>query len=612
MKRFLACLLALTMLLAAYTAAAEDAFTVGSTTKLSGCFFTDMWGSNTADIDVRALLHGYNLMHWDGGEGQYTIDNSVVSGIAVMPGEKGSRTYSISLYRDLTYSDGTPITAWDYAFSMLLSLAPETEQIGGAVNRASYIVGAADYTGGSAKTLSGVRVLDDYRLNVTVESGSVPYFYEMGLLDFSPYPIAVIAPGCEVADDGKGAYIRNADPNAAEPVFTAALLKKTILDPQTGYLSHPSVVSGPYTLTGYDADSGEATFAINPYYKGGESGTKPSIETIAVRNVTNENMFALLESGEVDLINKVTAKASIDAGMRMASEGKALARSYDRSGLSFVSFNCERPAMASQAVRQAIAYCFDKDAFVRGYVGEYGKRVEGWYGMGQWMTQMTSGAANTDASGAALPTLAGVKPYTLNTAQAAKLLDGDGWKLNADGVREKSVNGETVTPALTLICPAGNAAAQLLESTLAANLESAGIALTIEEVPFTELLNIYYRKTARECDMIYLASNFDLVFDPALTFDAEDAAIGRTNRTGIADEKLAKLAADLNRTEPGDVAGYLNKWVAFQARFAEVLPAMPVYSNVYYDFYTKRLQNYDIRMNESWAKAIVGAYLSDF
>ncbi len=37
---------------------------------------------------------------------------------------------------------------------------------------------------------------------------------------------------------------------------------------------------------------------------------------------------------------------------------------------------------------------------------------------------------------------------------------------------------------------------------------------------------------------------------------------------------------------------------------------MPVYSNAYYDFYTPNLKGYDISMNESWATAIVGAYLA--
>ena len=38
---------------------------------------------------------------------------------------------------------------------------------------------------------------------------------------------------------------------------------------------------------------------------------------------------------------------------------------------------------------------------------------------------------------------------------------------------------------------------------------------------------------------------------------------------------------------------------------------IPVYSNVYFDFYTRVLHDYDINTNPTWARGIVGAYMSD-
>lgn len=82
------------------------------------------------------------------------------------------------------------------------------------------------------------------------------------------------------------------------------------------------------------------------------------------------------------------------------------------------------------------------------------------------------------------------------------------------------------------------------------------------------------------------------------------------NRTGIRDKKLSQLAVDMRKTEPGDVLSYCQKWVAFQERWTEVLPAIPVYSNVYFDFYTTCLQNYRVTENQTWTQAIVGATLT--
>lgn len=38
---------------------------------------------------------------------------------------------------------------------------------------------------------------------------------------------------------------------------------------------------------------------------------------------------------------------------------------------------------------------------------------------------------------------------------------------------------------------------------------------------------------------------------------------------------------------------------------------IPVYSNVYFDFYDNTLQEYDITANQTWSQAIVKAYLGD-
>ena len=55
-----------------------DELIVGHPTITNGDFFTEMFGNNTADIDVRALIHGYNLVNWDQNQGTYVFDPSVV------------------------------------------------------------------------------------------------------------------------------------------------------------------------------------------------------------------------------------------------------------------------------------------------------------------------------------------------------------------------------------------------------------------------------------------------------------------------------------------------------------------------------------------------------
>ena len=646
MKRYLNHVLALMLvcmlMVPAFSAAAyaenDNTLVVASTTKMSGNFFSDLWGNNTSDIDVRSLLHGYNLVRWDAEFAAYGVDDSVVQTVVVTENSKGDRTYNLYLYEDLYYSDGTQITAWDYAFTFLLQSAPQMKEIGAAIHTADYIEGLAEYIAGEVDYISGVKVKGDFTLAITFKAEYLPYYFELALLSANPYPISQILPGCEVMDDLRGVQL--VDKGSEElTLLTAENLKKALLDVETGYVSHPSVVSGPYKLVSYDKAQGVAEFEINEYYKGNQAGEKPSIAKIVFKNVASAEAIQKLENGEIDLINKLMSIEQLDAGLELTAEKDFAVSNYPREGFGFVSFNCEQEKMADVNVRQAIAYAIDKNEFVSEYLRNYGARTDGYYGIGQWIYQMVEGimeapieAPAEDATEKEIQdyadeiakwdalSLDNIKRYELNLEKANELLNATAWTKNAAGgeyvfgsdeYRYQDVNGELKCLELSMIYPAGNAAGEKIGETLKENLAKVGVKLVYEAVDFNELLKQYYRQESRTCDMIYLASNFQEVFDPSETFSVDDAPYGYANRTGIADEKLDALASDMAHTHPSDMLGYLTKWVAFQEYWTQVLPALPLYSNIYFDFYTAELENYNINGNPSWAAAIVGANLKD-
>ena len=598
-----------------------DRLTVGNTTAMRGEFFTSLWGNATSDIDVRDLLHGYNLVMWDGENGMFREDPSVVKNIVVTDNEEGDRSYTLLLQDDLRYSNGIAINAWDYAFSYLFSISAEVAEIGGTPRRMEQFLGYEAYASGQAKVLEGVHVADDDMIVITISHEYLPFFYEMGLLSCNPYPISVIAPGVTVRDDGDGVYLANEDETVQEPVFTAELLKETVLDPETGYMSHPSVVSGPYTRTSWDGEVAE--FAINPYYKGNAAGEKPIIPTLIYTMSQNETEMEDLISGKFGLLNKVTRTDVITSGIAQVGDEQQNIKmaNYPRCGLSYISFACEKATVSSETVRQAIVRCLDREQLTADYTGNYGTIVNGYYGLGQWMYGVVAGTTappitppedekDQKAQDEYLEKLAAFEAlsldnlteYTLDTETAASLLEQDGWILNDEGLREK----DGVVLDLKLIYPEGNQIAEHLEKHFKANLEQVGIHLTMEALPMGELLSHWYRQTERDEDMIYLASNFDLLFDPSVYFNDE----GEWAYTSLADEKLYEEAISMRKTEPSDVLAYIQHWIAFQERFNQTLPMIPLYSNIYFDFYTGYLQNYRISQNATWGEAIVGAYLS--
>ena len=628
MKRLIALILALLLLCAA--ALAEEApaeqepnfdkLTVGNPTPMRGEFFTSFWGNSTSDQDVRDLLHGYNLIYWDSEEGVFREDPSVVSGIVAVENEEGDNIFTLMLRDDLKYSDGTAINAWDYAFSFLFSVSPEVAGIGGTPRRMEQFLGYDEYVAGTAKALSGVHVAADDILVITIRHEYLPFFFEMGLLSCNPYPISVIAPGVTVKDDGDGVYLANADETVQEPVFTAELLKQTVLDPENGYLSHPSVVSGPYTLTSWDGEVAE--FAINPYYKGNRDGIKPTIPTLYYTLSSNETQIEDLVSGKFDLLNKVMRQDNIVDGISRINDENIEFTTYPRIGLSYISFACEKATVSSEAVRQAIAWCMDREQLVADYTGNYGLLVDGYYGIGQWMYGVVMGTTappieppenenDQQAQEEYREAMAAYEElsmdnlihYTVEPETAASLLEQDGWTINENGLREK----DGVVLDLKMIYPAGNNIAEYLDANFITNLEQVGIRLTVEEMPMNELLSRWYQQEERDEDMIYLASNFDLIFDPSAYFSAD----GTWAYTSLTDETLYTEALAMRNTEPGDVLTYVQHWLAFQERFNQILPMIPIYSNIYFDFYTRYLQDYNIDQNATWGEAIVPAFLGE-
>ena len=613
MKKIAALFLACILLFGITTANAAkggkyEKLTVGITTPFTGNFLDDALGSNISDQDVRALIHGYNLVNWDPEEGKFEFDRTVVTGGTA---SDNARTYTFSMVDNLTYSDGTPITARDYAFTLLLLGSAELKEAVGNRADISRIQGGEDYQKGNTQVLAGFRLWGDYQFSVTIDSAYAPYFYELKILDVSPLPISVIAPGCTVKDDGNGVYISG--------TFDAEVLKKTLLDPENGYVTYPKVTSGPYQLESYDG--GAVLLKLNEAYIGDEEGNKPSIPQIEIRVVKPEFLIGDLNAGELDLVVRCVREAQIRSGMSLVGLDFQM-KSYMRAGLSFISFCAEKGPTADLEVRRALAMCMDKDQLTKLYSSGFGTPVSGYYGIGQWMFRMANGAIQQeeddeeDWSDLKIQRIHD-KNIGLDVEVAGELLYARGWKLNANGqdyhsgnggVRYREEDDQLVPLKLKLIYPEENGAAALLQETFLDNLKQAGVEIETEALPWEKLLAKFYMQEERDCDMILIGTNFADVFDPTGEYDENGVSI----RNGIRNKSLPALAVAMRSTEPGNAAEYCRRWLAYLEERCDTIPEIPLYSDAYVDFHTSALYSYNPAPTGRWTDAIRSAYLSDY
>jgi oligopeptide transport system substrate-binding protein len=110
--------------------------------------------------------------------------------------DSGGRTYTFYLRRDVKFHDGRQLTAADFKYSWERACAPRT----GSATAATYlgdIVGVGEVLSGQATDISGVKVINDYTLEVTIDA---PKSYFLSKLT---YPTAFVVDRANVESGGE-------------------------------------------------------------------------------------------------------------------------------------------------------------------------------------------------------------------------------------------------------------------------------------------------------------------------------------------------------------------------------------------------------------------------
>ncbi|MDP9236898.1 MAG: peptide ABC transporter substrate-binding protein [Chloroflexota bacterium] len=95
------------------------------------------------------------------------------------------KTYTFHLNKKATFQDGRPVSADDVKYSFERALNPDTGSVT-AENFLGDIVGAKDVSRGRATQVSGVKVIDDTTLAVTIDAAKPYFLYKLS------YPTAFI------------------------------------------------------------------------------------------------------------------------------------------------------------------------------------------------------------------------------------------------------------------------------------------------------------------------------------------------------------------------------------------------------------------------------------
>ena len=147
--------------------------------------------------------------------------------------------------------------------------------------------------------------------------------------------------------------------------------------------------------------------------------------------------------------------------------------------------------------------------------------------------------------------------------------------------------------------------------------KEAGMEINQNIMSFADLLNYYYRDASEGAQygvktygMYNLATNFTALYDQSYSYtvDPELLAMGYNTFFSVDNPLLDQLSMDMvYGVEAGDDEAYLNTWVAFIQEWNRYLPAVPLYSNVYYDAMNAKINNLECNSLFDFQQAVVYA-----
>ncbi|EOP31661.1 MULTISPECIES: ABC transporter substrate-binding protein [Bacillus] len=336
-------------------------------------------------------------------------------------------TYTFHLRKDLKFSDGSPLTADDVAFTLTLLHDKAYE---GEIDISQYAVkGGKEYKEGKATSIEGIQVVDPQTIKITTEKVNSQAIFVLGGTVLS-----------------KAYYGKDYKQN-------------TSLDYLKELYGKP-IAAGPYKFEKYIPGQ-EVRFVANENYYAG----KPKIPNFIYKITSGDTKLQLFQTGEVDYTGLGTGDEILEQakGLEFANIQIETAASF-----SYIYMNNNKPYLKDKKVRQALIYGLDRKKYVDTALKGYGT-------VANVPIHPTSWAYTEE----------GVNKYEYNKEKAKKLLDEAGWKVGSDGVREK--DGQKLK--LSYFGPSSAKDSDLLIPIAKENYKEIGVEFNPEFMDFNTMLS---------------------------------------------------------------------------------------------------------------------------
>lgn len=231
---------------------------------------------------------------------------------------RDGKTYTFYLRKGVRFHNGKEVKAGDFKYSFERACDPKTGSKT-AENYLGDIVGVKEKLSGKAKEISGVKVLDDYTLQITIDAPK-PYF----LYKLTHAPAFVV--DRENVESGKDWWRR---PNG----------------------------TGPFKLKEWRGEEILVLERNELYY-----GEMPKVKYVIFRLWGGVPM-TMYETGEIDIAS--VSSANIERVLDPTNPLHKELIKIPQFSLWYVGFNTTKPPFDDPKVRQAFCYAVDKEKIIK-------------------------------------------------------------------------------------------------------------------------------------------------------------------------------------------------------------------------------------------------------
>jgi peptide/nickel transport system substrate-binding protein len=232
-------------------------------------------------------------------------------------------TFTFHLQPNVTFSDGTEVTAEDVKFTLEGLVNPQTAST--AASKFEPIAGAAEYMAGEADSLSGIEVIDPKTLRITLAEPNAAFLFNLHYVHVVPKALL------------EGKDLSRASTEA--------------------FFQDSPVGAGPYIFESWSVGADFVATANPNFWEPG----KPEIQRFIHRTIADSAALVnALQSGDIDgsLYPAPTLAGELEENEALS----LLVPPFTQPNGSF--FNCREAPLNDKRVRRALAMAVNVDEYV--------------------------------------------------------------------------------------------------------------------------------------------------------------------------------------------------------------------------------------------------------